>query len=104
MSLPAKYKLTLTTPTGMRSEQSGTISRERYAVLCGVLGGKLPDDLVELPALDSDNARLIRERDQALAALRGLPESLAELSGCENTAGVYACVQHVEQVLLEFPQ
>lgn len=47
---------------------------------------------------------LTRERDQALAALRALPESLGELSGCENTAGVYACVQHIEQVLLEFPQ
>lgn len=67
MSLPAKYKLTLTTPTGMHSEQSGTISPERYAVLCGVLEGYLPDDLTTLRNLDEDNSRLYRERDQAMA-------------------------------------
>lgn len=78
MSLPAKYKLILTTPTGMRSEESGTISPERYAVLCGVLGGKLPDDLEALTTLDEENARLYRERDQALAERDRATELLAK--------------------------
>lgn len=69
MSLPAKYRLTLTTPTGMRSEQSGNITPERYAVLCGVLGGKLPDDLEALTTLDEENARLYGERDRATELL-----------------------------------
>lgn len=32
--------------------------------------------------------------------LRSLPEDLKELSGCENTAGVYACIDYIEQLVV----
>ncbi len=32
--------------------------------------------------------------------LRSIPEDLKELSGCENTAGVYACIDYIEQLVV----
>lgn len=71
MSLPAKYKLTLTTPTGMRSEQSGNLTPERYAVLCGVLGGKLPDD------------QALAERDRATELLAKYRQHVGDCEGSD---------------------
>ncbi|MCO7614371.1 hypothetical protein NJH83_29485 [Pseudomonas chlororaphis] len=36
--------------------------------------------------------------------LLSLPEDLKALSGCENTAGVYACIDYIEQCIAGLQQ
>lgn len=44
-----------------------------------------------------DKLTAAEQRNAALTELlTGLPEGLKELSGCENTAGVQACIEYVE--------
>lgn len=56
------------------------------------VNGKSPHDL--LLASERRNAELTK-------LLKGLPEEFKELSGSECTAGVTACIEHVEQSIFE---
>ncbi|MBK3470499.1 hypothetical protein JJD61_07360 [Pseudomonas carnis] len=81
---------------------------QAYLKLCGSMTAEQVADL----QLQLNNSMA---REQALQALltaaderadvlegllRSLPEDLKELSGCENTAGVYACIDYIEQLVV----
>lgn len=56
------------------------------------------DDLQQrLTAAEQRNAELI-------ASIIALPDEFKELSGCENTAGVYACIEYISDWVTELAE
>ena len=52
-----------------------------------------------------DNSQAAERRVDVLEGLLfSLPEDLKALSGCENTAGVYACIDYIEQCIAGLQQ
>ena len=57
------------------------------------------DDMLSITSLEAG-----RRIDQLEGLLFSLPEDLKALSGCENTAGVYACIDYIEQCIAGLQQ
>lgn len=62
---------------------------EHWKVIC--------DQRAKIEALQQRLTAADERADLLEGLLRNLPEDLKDLSGSENTAGVYACIDYIEQ-------
>lgn len=73
----------------LREELASMKSQPEW-VQIQILQNGIAERDVDLAAAEQRNAELV-------AAIVALPDEFKELSGCENTAGVYACIEHISE-------
>jgi len=76
--------------------------REELAVANHEIESRISAEVGAIEALQETQQRLAdaeRRNTELVKLLCGLPAELMELSGCENTAGVIACAEHVNDVV-----
>jgi len=86
------YKYSIKTSTGYSSDQSGVMTPERHGVVCAVLDGRLPDDLLLLGGAQD----LLKAARKVMA---GLEERIAYAEQERNTTPVFEGIADLHEAI-----